>query len=329
MKSLRCLIFAVLLLPLPCWAQGVRMSADFLPLEVGKHWTYDVTNVAGQKVGQIAFAVEEYTIVEGTSFYVLSEFPFSTEAGDPIRFVRYDRSERFFIRKSRNNEGPLFLDDGAVTEVVEADSSGAPQKFVLRMDKMALTFQRGVGIVEAKMEKGGTSVIAKLIDATSKSSAAPNVAPGPTAVPTTKDMVLIPPPVPTTRREPPVATVTSQNPRIEVLISPSPNGYQIAMAVLNSSDKLLPFKFNSGQTYDFMIQDVASSKEVWRWSNDNFFTQVQRSDSIRPEGKWQFEVTWNKKDNDGKLVPPGKYRLIGVVMSVPNLQASPVLFDLR
>jgi hypothetical protein len=52
-----------MLLPLPGWSQGVRMSADFLPLDVGKHWTYDVTNEAGTKLGQISFAVEDYTIV--------------------------------------------------------------------------------------------------------------------------------------------------------------------------------------------------------------------------------------------------------------------------
>jgi len=326
MKSLRGLILAVLLFPLPGWAQGVRMSADFLPLEVGKRWIYDVTNEAGQKIGQIDFGVEEYTIVEGTSFYAVTEFPFSAETGEPIRFIRYDRSERFFIRKQRNNEGPLFLNDGAMTEVLESDSSGAPQKFVLKMDKLALTFQRGVGIVEAKMDRAGGVVTAKLIDGTSGGR---NATSAPVAVPTTKDPIVIPPPVETTRRESPVATVTSQNPRIEVGVSPSPGGYQMIMVVLNTSDKLLPFRFNSGQTYDFIVQDAATSREIWRWSHDNFFTQVQRTESIRAGGKWQFEVTWNKKDNDDKPVPPGRYRLVGVVTSLPRVQASPVDIDLR
>jgi len=327
MNSLRGLILAVLLFPLPGWAQGVRMSADFLPLEVGKRWTYDVTNEAGQEIGQIAFAVEEYTIVEGTSFYVLTEFPFSMETGDPIRLIRYDRSERFFIRKQRTNEGPLFLNDGAVTEVVESDASGAPQKFVLKMDKMALTFQRGVGIVEARMDRPGGVVTAKLTGA--GSSAGKNATSAPVAVPTTKDPIVIPPPVETTRRESPVSTVTSQNPRIEVVVTPSPGGYQIVMVVLNTSDKLLPFRFNSGQTYDFIVQDEATSREVWRWSHDNFFTQVQRTDSIRASGRWQFEVTWNRKDNDDKVVPPGRYRVVGIVTSLPRVQAAPVDFDLR
>src|SRR5688572_19191137 len=198
MKSLRGLLFALLLLPSTGWAQGVRMSADFLPLEVGKRWAYELTNEAGQKMGQLAFTVEEYTIVSGTSFYVLSEFPFSPETGEPVRHVRYDRGERYFIRKVGNNEGPLFLDDTATTEVIESDSAGAPQKFVLKMEKMSLTFQRGVGIIEARMQQTGGSVIAKLVSAPSTSGTKPA---GPVAAPTDKALVLPPIPVAPTRRE--------------------------------------------------------------------------------------------------------------------------------
>jgi intracellular proteinase inhibitor BsuPI len=332
MKSLRGLLLTLLFFPLPGWAQGVRMSADFLPLEVGKSWIYDVTNEAGQKVGQIGFEVEEYTIVSGASFYVLSEFPFSPETGEPIRFVRYDRDERSFIRKARNAEGPLFLNDGSATEVIEADAAGAPQKFILRMDKMALTFQRGVGIVEAKMEKSGSTVTAKLVSASAKPTAGTAAAPGPgpARVPAAdKNQVLIPPPVVTNRRESPVATVTSQNPRVDVLATPTPDGFQIVMVVINVSDKILPFRFGSGQTYDFLIHDAVSGKEVWKWSSGNLFTQVVRSDSIRAQGKWQFEVTWNRKDNEDRPLPAGQYRLTGIVTSLPAVRSGPVLLDLR
>ncbi len=113
MKPLRRIVLVFLALSFLTpggFAQGVRMPADFLPLDVGTRWTYDLTNEAGQKVGQMAFAVEEYTIVEGTSFYVLTEFPFTEEKGEPVRFIRYDRGERQFMRKLGADEGPLFLD---------------------------------------------------------------------------------------------------------------------------------------------------------------------------------------------------------------------------
>jgi Intracellular proteinase inhibitor len=328
MNSLRGLIFALLVLPLPGLAQGVRMSADFLPLEVGKRWTYDVTNQAGQAVDQIVFAVEEHTIVAGISYYVLTDFPFTNETAEPIRIVRYDRTERYFVRKLRNDEGPLFLDDGAITEVLESDASGAPQKFVLRMDKMTLTFQRGVGIVEAKVERPNGVLTAKLIGSANKQPSAPPP-PAISGTPISKDpVVTLPLPVAPVRREPVVATVTSQNPRVDVGIVPSPEGYRFVMVVTNVADKLLPFQFRSSQTYDFVIHD-ASNKEIWRWSNGNFFSQLMRSDSIRAGGKWQFEVVWNRKDNDDNPVPPGQYRLTGIITSVPAVQAVPVALDLQ
>jgi len=323
MNSLRglSLAFLVMLVPLPGWSQGVRMSADFLPLEVGKSWTYDVTNDVGNKLGQISFAVEQYTIVSGTSFYVLSDFPFTLETGEPIRFIRYDREERYFIRRAGSNDGPLFLDDSAKTEVIDSDSAGSPQKFVLTMDSMSLTFQRGVGIVEARMRRSGTPVIAKLV----ASPVTPGTPPaGPTAAaPTDKTTTtLVPPPVAPTRRESPVAAVSAQNPRLDVSASPVPEGYRFVIVITNTSDKLLPLRFTSGQTYDFVLRDTLADREVWRWSSGNFFSQVVRNESIRGEGKWQFEVTWNRKDNDDKPVPPGAYRLTATVTSSPMLQVS-------
>ena len=99
MKPLRTFLLALFAaFPLAGFAQGVRIPADFLPLEVGTRWTYDLSNEAGEKVGQMSFGVEEYTIVQGTSFYQLTDFPFTEETGEPVRLIRYDRTERQFVR---------------------------------------------------------------------------------------------------------------------------------------------------------------------------------------------------------------------------------------
>ena len=77
MKSILKIAAVLLLLPAALLAQpGVRMSADFLPLEVGNRWTYDVFNEGGQKIGNLEFGVQEYRIVSGRSFYLLTQFPF-------------------------------------------------------------------------------------------------------------------------------------------------------------------------------------------------------------------------------------------------------------
>src|SRR5438445_13007805 len=121
----------LLLIPAVLFAQpGVRMSADFLPLEVGNRWVYDVSDESGQKVGTLDFAVQEYRIVGGRSFYLVTSFPFVT--GDsPTKLIRYDREERQYVRMLDNEASPLFLADGTKAEVLQADESGFHHKCVL------------------------------------------------------------------------------------------------------------------------------------------------------------------------------------------------------
>src|SRR5437868_8767491 len=153
----------VLLLPGALAAQpGVRMSADFLPLSVGNRWVYDVFNEGGQKVGTLDFAIQEYRIVSGRSFYLVTNFPFAADDAGATKLIRYDREERQYMRMANNEESPLFLADGARAEVIQADESGLPQKFVLKMDLLDVTFQRGMGIIEARVHAGKDVTIAKL-----------------------------------------------------------------------------------------------------------------------------------------------------------------------
>src|SRR5215475_4113692 len=162
MRLLSKLAFLLFLAPLSALAQpGVRMSSDFLPLEVGNRWVYDVFNEGGQKTGTVEFAVQDYRIVGGRSFYMLTQFPFAQE-GAFIKLVRYDRQERQYTRMMDNEEGPLFLADGTRVEVLQADDSGLPVKFVMHGDIVDLTFQRGRGIIEARMHGGKEVQIAKL-----------------------------------------------------------------------------------------------------------------------------------------------------------------------
>src|ERR1041385_7798756 len=103
-----------------CAQACVRMSVDFLPLEVGNRWVYDVFNESGQKIGALDFAVQDRRIVDGRSFYAISSFPFVAE-GDAVKLIRYDREERQYVRIADNREDPLFLADGAKVEVLQAD----------------------------------------------------------------------------------------------------------------------------------------------------------------------------------------------------------------
>src|SRR5713101_6722334 len=100
----------LLLIPSGLFAQpGVRMSADFLPLEVGNRWVYDVFNETGQKIGTLDFTVQDRRIVDGRSFYAVNSFPFVADASDAVKLIRYNRDERQYVKIVDNKEDPLFL----------------------------------------------------------------------------------------------------------------------------------------------------------------------------------------------------------------------------
>jgi hypothetical protein len=309
------------------------MSADFLPLAVGNRWIYDVLNEDGRKISELDFAVQEHTIISGRSFYVLTRFPFVPEDSGIIHLVRYDRQEREFVRVAQDEEGPLFLADGTSTEVIEKDNGGLPVKFILHTDTMALTFQRGVGIVEARIQGGNGIQIARINSARigeGRGAGGAPLARAPTdqpAVPT------IPPPKPPDQKAKEVAdsvtTITEENPRLTVEAAAAQDGTKFTLTVTNTSDKLLPFNFTTGQTYDFAVIDPGTGQEIWRWSRTEFFTQVKRSESIRPKLNWKFEVTWNHRDNDQNPVPPGSYRVVGIIATRPPMESQDLTFEVK
>ncbi|HET9130083.1 MAG TPA: BsuPI-related putative proteinase inhibitor, partial [Terriglobia bacterium] len=273
------------LLSLVLLLQSVRMTEDFLPLQAGNQWTYDVSNASGQKINQFEFSVGERTIVAGRSLYAVSGYPFSGESRAP-NYIGYDRETRQFIRVSNGEEAPLFPGDSQSTEVLQTDTNGVPQKFALKTESTTLVFQRGVGIVEARLQGADGVRIAKLQSSKfGRSTAAP-----PSTVRPETAAADAPPGAgaPAGRPIPTVATVTSENPKLFLSAEPAPGGFKLEMLVINGSDKLLPFKFNSSQNYDFVITDVATGMEVWRWSRGTVFAQVIRSDSIRGNSKWTY-----------------------------------------
>jgi hypothetical protein len=325
MKSLSKAALFLLLLPACLFAQpGVRMSADFFPLEVGNTWTYDVFNEAGQKTGSLEFGIKEYQIVGGRSFYLLTQFPFAVD-GNQIKLVRYDRQERTYVRMLDNEEGPLFLADANRVEVLQADESGLPVKFVLHGDLMDLTFQRSRGIVEARIHAGKEVQIAKLTNVhTSERKAAEATAEGAPPLAPPKP----PPPKARTLSEN-VGSPSEETVALDVQTTEIQGGTKFVLNVVNTTDKLMPFRFTTGQTYDFAVLDESTGQEVWRWSRRMFFSQVVRQESIRANKNWTFEVIWNHRDNDLNVVGPGKYKVIGSLVTRPLMESPAITFEIR
>jgi len=315
----------LLLIPVLGLAQpGVRMSADFLPLEVGNRWTYDIFNEAGQKTGTLEFAVQDHRIVGGRSFYLLTQFPF-VEDGGLIKLVRYDRQERQYMRMVDNDEGPLFLADGARVEVLQAEDSGLPVKFVLHGDLTDFTFQRGMGIIEARMHYGKDVQTAKLTALhTSDRKAAEAAAQGAPTLPQPKT-----PEQRTKGLADNIAKPSDETVALDVQATDVPGATKFVLTIINSTEKLVPFSFRSGQTYDFAVVDASTGQEVWRWSRRMYFSQVVRQEALRPSRNWTFEVTWNHRDNDLNVVTPGKYKVTGSLAVQPVMESEPVTFEIR
>ncbi len=325
MKLITRLLFFLFAVPASLLAQpGVRMSADFLPLEVGNQWVYDVFNEADQKTGTLEFAVQDYRIVGGRSFYMITQFPFVQDGGS-IKLIRYDRDERQYMRMLDNEEGPLFLADGAQVEVLQADSSGLPVKFVMRGDLVDLTFQRGQGIVEARMHSGKNVEIAKLTalhtsDRKAVEAATQGAAPLPQPqAPEQKAKTSVEN----------VAKASDETVALDVQASDVSGGTRFILTVINSTDKLVPLRFKSSQNYDFVVLDPSTGQEVWRWSRRMYFSQVVRQEALRPSRNLTFEVVWNHRDNDLNVVTPGKYTVVASIPVEPVLESAPASFEVK
>ena len=337
-------MFLFLIAPVTVAGQGVRMSADFMPLSVGNRWVYDVVNSEGRKLSEVEFAVREHTILKGRSFYVLTRFPFVMEGGDRMQVVRYDKAEKQFVRIYEEEEGPLFLADGSTAEVVEADKTGLPIKFVLHTASMDITFQRGIGIIEVRLQGANGVQIAKIASArvgegidparTTTTAAAPPRPPTADRPPTAAQQAGIPAPKPPEERARErvdnVGSITDDNPLLIVDAGEVADGHKFVLQVRNISDKLLPFSFTSQQTYDFAVIDPATGQEIWRWSKTMFFmTQVKRTEAIPPQGIWRFEVTWNHRDKDHNPVAPGEYKVVGFVSTRPEIESESITIEVK
>jgi hypothetical protein len=126
-----------------------------------------------------------------------------------------------------------------------------------------------------------------------------------------------------------VAKPSEETVALDVQATAVPGGTKFVLTVINSTEKLVPFGFRTGQTYDFTVVDASTGQEVWRWSRRMYFSQVVRQEALRPSRNWTFEVTWNHRDNDLNVVTPGKYTVTGSLAVQPVMESEPVTFEIK
>ena len=310
------MMVTLLLFATPLSAQGIRMTTDFLPLEVGNVWQYIVTDHDGVTLDQFRMEIRQHTIVEGKSFYIFTEFPFvpGIDGAAPLG-IRYDRKIRQYKRFDGELEQDLFPSAGASTEVIERDANRLPLRVVFDFGQARLVLERGVGIVKAESEQQVIKLVGARVGAVAIGEIVPELAGFQEASqPDYRDNVV---------------SITEANPMLEVDAVPDEAGHRLLFRVRNTSDKLLPFDFSSSQSFDFVVVDLQHGQEIWRWSRRMFFSRVIRSEAIRGQGEWVFEAIWNHQDDNLNKVEPGTYALTAILTAESPIESETFKIEVR
>lgn len=88
-------------------------------------------------------------------------------------------------------------------------------------------------------------------------------------------------------------------------------GEPVALLLVLTASGPVTLQFNSGQRFDFIIR--ADGEEVWRWSEDQFFTQALGEESLSAGDELRYDAQWTPEEE-------GSYGVLGTVTaSNPDL----------
>ncbi len=85
------------------------------------------------------------------------------------------------------------------------------------------------------------------------------------------------------------------------------------LTVRNRSDQPARITFPTGQQFDFEVW--RDNRRVWRWSQDQAFTQATSALALRPGQAITFTGRWNLRNDLGERVIPGRYEVRGFLAS--------------
>jgi|GEM_PF-1601473 len=100
--------------------------------------------------------------------------------------------------------------------------------------------------------------------------------------------------------------------------------YLISLWGRNLSDRPITLVFGNRPVHDIVVTNDDGT-EVWRWSHGKVFSQVPKAKTINPHEQFEFATTWDLRNNEGQLVPPGTYWVRGILYFEPEqeLQTKP------
>lgn len=75
---------------------------------------------------------------------------------------------------------------------------------------------------------------------------------------------------------------------------------RITFTKCNVSGRVIRLRYNTGQRFDFVA--LRNGREVWRWSDDRFFTQAAGTEVLRPGECRTYRATWDLRNRQGNFV---------------------------
>jgi hypothetical protein len=101
----------------------------------------------------------------------------------------------------------------------------------------------------------------------------------------------------------------------------------MTLSLTNCGDKEVRLFYPDSQRYEFIVKDERA-EEVWRWSQDENFTQAEGEETIEQGEDVTYTEVWDQRDQDGKRVSPGSYQILGFSVGCADKQASDCQFGL-
>jgi len=97
----------------------------------------------------------------------------------------------------------------------------------------------------------------------------------------------------------------------------------ITLKIFNYTEEEITFHFNTGQRYDFIIEDEEGSK-IWRWSEEKMFTMVLGEETL---GLNNPEITYTAEYRD--KLNPGYYKITGIFVVQDRLMSGSIIIEVR
>ena len=299
-----------------------HLPPDYFPMHLGDRWIYVKTDSRYKKSEQIVVQIINTSIIKWKTYYVFNRLPFVPRLENASNvLVRYDLDTKRLLYLAEGKELALLPLGPGLDAKFDASVDEKGKRVVSRLSYMTcvncedqgmeMVFDQGIGVTAILIthEWGTESFDLRAADVNVKHYGEV----------IREDLKKSPKEA---NRGGPV--VSRADPEIRLEVEKSSSKARLVMRVKNPTESFLSLNFTTSQTYDFIIRDKETGKEVWRWSKGSFYSRVRRNVAILPEAEWRFESFWNYKNSNRDELPQGVYEVSAVLTTREPRESEPI-----